>query len=41
VVLNLPDDIDGRNVDLATELQILGFHLQQTMHSAGDESAAS
>ena len=28
-VLVVPDDVEVRSVDLATELQILGFHLQQ------------
>ena len=41
VVLAVPDDVDVRDVDLATELQILGFHLQQVDPPAGDESAAS
>ncbi len=29
VVLNVPDRIDVRAVDLAAELQILGFHLHR------------
>jgi redox-sensing transcriptional repressor len=41
VVLTLPDDVDGRDVDLATELQILGFHLQRAVAASGGESAAS
>jgi len=28
-VLTVPDDVEVRSVDMATELQILGFHLQQ------------
>ncbi len=40
-VLALPDDVDVRDVDLATELQLLGFHLQQATSSTDDESAAS
>lgn len=28
-VLTVPDDVDVRSVDLVTELQILGFHLQR------------
>jgi redox-sensing transcriptional repressor len=28
-VLTVPDDVEVRSVDLATELQILGFHLQR------------
>jgi redox-sensing transcriptional repressor len=41
VVLSLPDGVDARDVDLATELQILGFHLQQAVPSGADESAVS
>lgn len=34
-ILNAPDEVDVRYVDLSTELQILGFHLhrQQPQHS--------
>lgn len=28
-VVNVPDDVEVRSVDLSTELQILGFHLQR------------
>ena len=41
VVLALSEDVDVRDVDLATELQILGFHLQQATPVTDDESAAS
>ncbi len=34
IVLTVPDDVDLRSVDLSTQLQILGFHLQE---SADDE----
>ena len=36
-VLNVPDDVALRSVDLATELQILGFHLHRS--SMPEESA--
>ncbi len=32
-VLTVPDDVEVRSVDLATELQILGFHLQRKRSS--------
>lgn len=41
LVLSVPDHVDVRDVDLATELQILGFHLQQAGRAGGDESAVS
>lgn len=31
IVLTVPDDVDLRSVDLSTELQILGFHLQESV----------
>ena len=40
-VLALPDDVDVRDVDLATELQILGFHLQRSNPIDDDESVVS
>ncbi len=41
VVLAVPDDVDVRDVDLGSELQILGFHLQRATSANDDESAAS
>lgn len=35
IVLTVPDDVDLRAVDLATELQILGFHLHRSRLVAG------
>lgn len=40
-VLTVPGDVEVRDVDLATELQILGFHLQRRYPPVADESAAS
>ena len=40
-VLTLPDDVDVRDVDLATELQILGFHLQRANPTNDDQSVVS
>jgi redox-sensing transcriptional repressor len=40
-VLALPVDVDVRDVDLATELQILGFHLQRSNPTNDDESVVS
>ena len=34
-VLQVPDDVDVRRVDLATELQILAFHEHQRLLLAG------
>ena len=33
-VLQIPDDVSVRRVDLSTELQILTFHLSSTAHGA-------
>jgi len=38
VVLNVPDHVDVRKVDLAAELQILSFH--ETRKAAADISRA-
>lgn len=35
VVLNVPDDVDVRKVDLAVELQVLAFHEQRRRNPAG------
>ena len=35
VVLNVPDDVEVRKVDLAVELQVLAFHEQRRKHPAG------
>lgn len=37
-VLAVPDDVEVRAVDLATELQILGFHLHRSADEADAES---
>ncbi|GJM38611.1 MAG: redox-sensing transcriptional repressor Rex [Acidimicrobiales bacterium] len=35
-VVSVPDDVEVRAVDLSTELQILGFHLQRDLPPPGD-----
>jgi len=39
-VLNVPDGVDVRRVDLSTELQILAFHAQRKSLAAGDLRSA-
>ncbi|MEM7141560.1 MAG: redox-sensing transcriptional repressor Rex [Actinomycetota bacterium] len=36
IVVNVPDDVEVRAVDLSTELQILGFHLQRDLPPQAD-----
>ena len=41
VVLQVPDEVEVRKVDLAVELQILAFHVARKNLAAADQAAAA
>ncbi|HEY4022289.1 MAG TPA: redox-sensing transcriptional repressor Rex, partial [Pseudonocardiaceae bacterium] len=41
VVLQVPDDVEVRKVDLAVEMQILSFHVARRADEAAEDAAAA